>query len=158
MYLKCNPSKYYLRCERQSRTVKGCFSLSKGRRLIESRPKDKNDQDSSNDGSDGEAYQGYPKLGSREMTVWKCGLDIEIMGHICCMLVLEVDKKSLRKKFTNEQHHDSQTHHYCSQIFSVVLWYVSITKKLHQSYGVKQSLAYHWQNNWIWPYWLWPPQ
>ena len=70
--------------------------------LIESPPKDKNDQDSSNDGSDGETYQGYPKLGSREMAIWKCGLDIEITGHTCCMLALEVDKKWLINKFINE--------------------------------------------------------
>ena len=48
--------------------------------MIESQPKDNNDQDGSNDGSDGETYQGYPKLGSRGMAIWKCGLDIEITG------------------------------------------------------------------------------
>jgi len=88
---------------------------------MESRPKNENDQDGSNDGPDCETYQGYPKLGGRKIAIWKCGLDIEIAGRTCRMLVLEVDKKSLIKRLTNKQHHDGQTHHCRSQSLSVVL-------------------------------------
>ena len=55
-YLECIPSKYCLRCKRRSWTVKWCFSFSRGRMLTESRPKNKNNQDGSNDGPDRETY------------------------------------------------------------------------------------------------------